>query len=181
MTQTSVNDLGQLIIVLREVKQMGSLLSGRALCQVIKSLNLNHKTENQFSDLSQFIDPELLELRAGWVLIQKVMKVKVAQPTEQSCSDSLRPHGLCRPWNSPGQNTGACSLSLLQGIFPTQGSNPGFLHCRRIVYQLSHREAQEYWSGQPIPSPAIFPTQEWNEGLLHCRWILYQLSYQGSP
>ena len=40
-------------------------------------------------------------------------------------SDSLRPHGLCSPWNSPGQNTRVGSLSLLQGIFPTQGSNPG--------------------------------------------------------
>ena len=40
-------------------------------------------------------------------------------------SDSLRPRGLYSPWNSPGQNTGVGSLSLLQGIFPTQGSNPG--------------------------------------------------------
>ena len=40
-------------------------------------------------------------------------------------SDSLGPHGLYNPWNSPGQNTGVGSLSLLQGIFPTQGSNPG--------------------------------------------------------
>ena len=46
------------------------------------------------------------------------------------------------------------SLSLLQGIFPTQGSNPGLLHCRWILYQLSHEGSQEYWSGQPIPSPA---------------------------
>ena len=38
-------------------------------------------------------------------------------------SDSLRPHGLSL-WNSPGQNTGMDSLSLLQGIFPIQGSNP---------------------------------------------------------
>ena len=44
-------------------------------------------------------------------------------------SDSLQPHGLYSPWNSPGQNTGGGSLSLLQGIFPTQGSNPGLLHC----------------------------------------------------
>ena len=42
------------------------------------------------------------------------------------------------PWNSPGQNTGVGSLSLLQGIFPTQGSNPGLPHCRQILYQLSH-------------------------------------------
>ena len=54
-------------------------------------------------------------------------------------SDSLWPHGLYSPWNSPGQNTGVGSLSLLQGIFPTQGSNPGLLHCRQILYQLSHK------------------------------------------
>ena len=48
------------------------------------------------------------------------MKVKVSQ-----LSDSLRPHRLYSPWNSPGQNTGVGSLSLLQGIFPNQGSNPG--------------------------------------------------------
>ena len=54
-------------------------------------------------------------------------------------SDSLRPHGLYSPWNSPGQNTGVNSHSLLQGIFPTQGSNPDLPHCRQILYQLSHK------------------------------------------
>ena len=53
--------------------------------------------------------------------------------------DSLQPHGLYSPWNSPDQNTEVGSLSLLQGIFPTQGSNPCLLHCRRILYQLSHK------------------------------------------
>ena len=48
-------------------------------------------------------------------------------------------HGLYSPWNSPVQNTGVGSLSLLQGIFPTQGLNPGLLHCRWILYQLSHK------------------------------------------
>ena len=43
------------------------------------------------------------------------------------------------PWNSPGQNTGVSSLSLLQGIFSTQGSNPGLPHCRQILYQLSYQ------------------------------------------
>ena len=52
-------------------------------------------------------------------------------------SDSLRP--LYSPWNSPGQNTGVGSLSLLQGIFPTQGANPDLPHCRRILYQLSQK------------------------------------------
>ena len=51
-------------------------------------------------------------------------------------SDSLWPHGLYSPWNSPGQNTGVGSLSFLQ-IFPTQGSNPALLPCRWIHYQLS--------------------------------------------
>ena len=54
-------------------------------------------------------------------------------------SDSLPPHGLHSPWNSSGQNTGVGSLSLLQGIFPTQGSNPGLPHCRWILYYLSHK------------------------------------------
>ena len=52
---------------------------------------------------------------------------------------SLWPHGLYSPWNFPGQNTGVGSLSLLQGIFPTQRSNPSLLHCRQILYQLSHK------------------------------------------
>ena len=48
------------------------------------------------------------------------------------------------PWTTqsmefPRQNTGVGSLSLLQEIFPTQGSNPGLPHCRRILYQLSHK------------------------------------------
>ena len=48
-------------------------------------------------------------------------------------SDSLQPHGLYSPWNSPGQNTGVGNCSLLQGIFPTQGSNTGLPHCRQIL------------------------------------------------
>ena len=54
-------------------------------------------------------------------------------------SISLLPHERYSPWNSPGQNTGVGSLSLLQGIFPTQGSNPGLPHCRQILSQLSHQ------------------------------------------
>ena len=59
-------------------------------------------------------------------------------------SDCLQPHGL-KParllcsWNSPGQNTGVGSHSLLQGIFPAQGLNPGVLYCRQILYCLSHQ------------------------------------------
>ena len=51
-------------------------------------------------------------------------------------SDSFGPHGLYSPWNSPSQNTGGDSLSLLQGIFPTSA---GLLCCRQILCQLSYQ------------------------------------------
>ena len=51
-------------------------------------------------------------------------------------SDSFWPHGLYSPQNSPDQNTGVSSFSLLQGIFPTQGSNPGLPYFRHILYHL---------------------------------------------
>ena len=60
----------------------------------------------------------------------------------QSCSvvsDSFWPYGLYSLWNSPGQNTGVGSLSLLQGIFLTQESNQSLLHCRQILYQLRYQ------------------------------------------
>ena len=57
-------------------------------------------------------------------------------------SDSLWPHGLYSPWNSLGQNTRVGSLSFLQEIFPTQGSNPGLVHCRQILTRWITREAR---------------------------------------
>ena len=61
-------------------------------------------------------------------------------------SDSLQPHGLSLPGSSVhgdslGKNTGVGCHALLQGIFPTQGSNPGLLHCRQILYNLSQQES----------------------------------------
>ena len=91
-------------------------------------------------------------------------------------SNSLRPYGLYSPWNSPGQNTEVGSLSLLQGIFPTQGSNPGFPHHMQILYQLSKNTGV----GSLSLLQWIFPTQELNRGLQNCKQILYQLSYDGS-
>ena len=79
----------------------------------------------------------------------KQMKQHLEESESESLSvmsHSLRPHGLYSPWNSPGQNTGMGSLSLLQGIFLTQGSNPGLPHCRRSLYQLSHKGSLYPWS-----------------------------------
>ena len=56
-----------------------------------------------------------------------------------SCKKFCERKQLYSPWNSPGQNNGVGSLSLLQGLCPTQGSNPGLPHCRQILYQLSHK------------------------------------------
>ena len=60
----------------------------------------------------------------------ELSEVKVAQ----SCPTLCNPHGLQSPWNSPGQNSGVGSLSVLQGIFQTQESNRGLLHHRQILY-----------------------------------------------
>ena len=75
----------------------------------------------------------------------------------------LRLQGLYSPWNSPGHNTGVGSLSLLQGIFQTQGSNPGLPHCRWILYRLSHKASPRIleWVAYPfsrdLPDPEIKP------------------------
>ena len=83
----------------------------------------------------------------------------------ESCSvmsDSLWPHGLYNPWNSLGQNTGVGSLSLLQGIFPPQGSNPGLPHCRQIVYQLSHKGSPRIleWVAYPFSIGSSWPRNQ---------------------
>ena len=70
-------------------------------------------------------------------------------------SRSVVPHSL-RPWSSPGQNTGVGSLSLLQGIFPNQGSNPGLPHCRWILYQLSHKGSPRILEWVASPSSSAF-------------------------
>ena len=83
----------------------------------------------------------------------------------ESCSvvsDFLRPHGLYSPWNSPGKNIGVGSLSLLQGIFSTKGSNPGLPHCGRILYQLSHKGSPRIlgWVAHPFSRDSSWP-RDW--------------------
>ena len=67
-------------------------------------------------------------------------KMKVTQSCPTSCNPmDCSPTRLLCPWNSPGKNTGVGSCSLFQRIFPTQGLDPGFPHCKRILNLLSHR------------------------------------------
>ena len=77
-------------------------------------------------------------------------------------SNSLWPHGLYNPWNSPGQNTGKGSLSLLQEIFPAHGSNPGLRHCRWILYQLSHKGSPRIleWVAYPFSTGSSRPRNQ---------------------
>ena len=74
-------------------------------------------------------------------------------------SDSLWPHGLYSPWNSPGQNTRVGSLSILQGIFLTQGLKPGLPHCRQTLYQLCHKGSPRIleWVTYLFPSGSSRP------------------------
>ena len=74
--------------------------------------------------------------RSCWSPRSRACALQQEKRESESCSvvsDFLRPHGLYSPWNSLGQNTGVGSLSLLQGLFPTQGSNPGLPHCRQSL------------------------------------------------
>ena len=76
--------------------------------------------------------------RCGSLMFGILLGKKESESESHSVvSSSLRLHERYSPWNSPGQNTGVGSLSLLQGIFPIQGLNPGLLHC--ILYQLGHK------------------------------------------
>ena len=94
----------------------------------------------------------------------------------------FKPAGFSVHGVSPGKNTRVGCCALLQGIFPTQGLNPGLPYCRYIILPSEPQ-------GNPMNTrvsslsllQGIFTTQELNQGLLHCRQVLYQLSYQGSP
>ena len=82
---------------------------------------------------------------------------------EQNESESHSVLSDYSPWDSPGQNTEICRLSLLWRIFPTQGWNPGLPHCRQILYHLSHRgsprilERVAYLSPVDLTNPGMEP------------------------
>ena len=94
----------------------------------------------------------LLHLRSSGIIAQRLGAWSGVKVTQLCLT-------LCYPmdyslWDSPGQNTGMGSLSLLQGIFPTQGLNPNLPHCRQILYQLSHKGSPRIleWVAYPFSS-----------------------------
>ena len=74
------------------------------------------------------------------------------------------------------------SRSLLQGIFPTQGSNPGLPHCRQLLYCLSHQGSPRIleWVAYHFSSRSFWPRNRTGVSCI-AGGFLYQLSYQGSP
>ena len=83
------------------------------------------------------------------MLIKSLVLCLVAQscPTQSCDPMDCSPPGSSVPGDFPGKNTGVGCHALLQGIFPTQGSNPGLLHCRGILYQLSYQRSPCYMLG----------------------------------
>ena len=82
-------------------------------------------------------------------------------------SNSFWPYGLWStrvlcPWDAAGKNIGMGCHSLLQRIFPTQGSNPILLHCRQIIYCLSYREDLMYIYIRQILLPPLLQVQKDN-------------------
>ena len=98
----------------------------------------------------------------------------------QSCP-TLRDPVVCSlpAWDSPGKKTRVGCHVLLQGIFPTQGLNPGLLQADSLPSEPPGK-LKNTGMGSLSLLQGIFLTQESNQGLLHCKQILYQLSYQGS-
>ena len=122
------------------------------------SLGLDWKlTFSKFADIlsAALLQHHLSGLCSKWANLQNPSESE----SHSVMSDSLQPHGPYSSWNSLGQNTGVGSLSLLQGIFPTQGLNPGLPNCRQILYQLSHKGRSRIleWVAYPFSSGSSLP------------------------
>ena len=124
-----------------------------------------------------------MRIKLAYTHLEHILSVfNIESESLSVVSNSLQPHGLYSPWNSPGQNTGVGRHSLLQGDLSNLT-----IKLRSLTLQADSLPAEP--QGKPKNTGVsslsllqwIFPAQELNRGLLHCRQILYQLSYQGSP
>ena len=121
----------------------GSLREARQLLQ------LNPWKQLQ-GNCTRKMKPNSLVVSTGWwdryIHSKKLKRVKVL--VAQLCLTFCNPKHISLPGSfvhkiSPDKNTGVGCHSLLQGIFPTQGSNLDLLHCKQTLYPLSHQEAPE--------------------------------------
>ena len=128
---------------LMEAKGPDILFSCKICSSLREPMCFFHSTNNCILNILIFKNTDFL------ILNFTVLVIESERVSPSVMSNSLRqPPGLYCVWNSPGKNTGLSFHSLLQEIFPTQGSNLGLLHCRQVLYQLSYE-------GSPILFPRL--------------------------
>ena len=123
----------------------------------------------------------------GCHFLLQCTKVKSKSEVAQSCLTLCNPIDCGRPGSSvrgdfQGKNTRVCCHALLQGIFPTQGSNPGLSNCKKILYHLSHQGSPRTlkWVSYPFSRGSSQPRNQTRVSCIAGRFF-YQLSYQRSP
>ena len=158
------------------------------MASVVSCEECLQSSTRQFSTLPLFLVVQTLKVSQKWELRAFLLSflcrctawacvVKVSQLCPILCD----PLGLYSPWNSPSQNTGVGSRSLLQGIFPTQGLNLGLPHCRQILYQLSHQGSPRIleWVAIPFSNRSSLPRNWTGSPSLWADSLLIELS--GKP
>ena len=107
---------------------------------------------------------EAASLAPSWIsgIIYIIACVRVCSVTSVMWPCGPQPTRLLCPWDASGKNTGMGWHALLQGIFPTQGSNPGFPHCRKILHCLSHQASPRIleWVDYPFSRGPSWPTNQ---------------------
>ena len=101
-----------------------------------------------------------------WILaIDWILSPPDLYESESCVQFFVTPWTIYSPWNSPGQNTGVGSLSLLHGVFSIQGLNPGLLHCRQILYQQSHQGSPNLYADALTPKITVCVDRTYKEVL----------------
>ena len=124
-------------------------------CRICSMLAHHRHSQNTHGPNDQKMDAFAWEERMWPSTLGRWCSAAVLCLDRQSCPTLFDPTDCSLPGSSvhggsPGKNTGVGCHALLQEIFPTWGSNPGSLHCRKILYHMTTREAQEYCSAARI-------------------------------
>ena len=139
--ETHVQSLGREDLLEKEMATNSSILAWKTLwteqpgrLQSMGSQRVGHDRATSLSLFPLWFDPHC-HFWKNWSASE------VAQWCLTLCKPmDCSPTRLLRPWDFPGKNTGVGCHFLLQEIFLTLGLNPGLLHCRQMLYRLSHRE-----------------------------------------
>ena len=122
---------------------------------------INHNSKHTLG--AYYMTSTIININVGYYFYISILLHPESESESHSVvSNSLQPHRLYSPCNSPGHNTGVGSCSLLQGIIPTQRLNPGLQHCRWILYQLSHRGSTRIleWVAYPFSRGSSSPRNQ---------------------